>query len=159
MRLFIRSLVVAASLGFVQFAGAEELIGTPSGQPMAVSTMTATPVAVSTPAAMMPVAVSTPAAGATVAVATVPVSPTAMEQVAVPVDANRNYGVVAWKKLEGTVQSVDRNNRAMQIQDRDGKNVSVAWNNRIRIYKQGEEVNYSDVAPNDSVVLRYEPNR
>jgi hypothetical protein len=146
MKTKTRIWIVATAMGLVSSAGAEELIGTPSGQPVAVSTASVTPVAVSTaPAVASPVVVTT--------------GPLVAPVVATPADANRQNGAIAWKKLEGTVQSVDRANHQLQIQDRQGSNVNVALNDKIHIYRGGEEVASSDVNPNDSIVIRYEAQR
>ncbi len=111
-------------------AGAEEIIGTPAAEPIVVTTG---PVIQPSVQAAVPVAV--------------------------PVDVHQRRDLVAWKRLEGTVQSIDRNNNVMTVQDRDGKDVRVVYNDRIRIYRNGEEIPYSDVTPNDQVVLRYQADR
>jgi hypothetical protein len=110
-------------------------------------------------AIVQPVAVST--ASETVSPVAVSTTPSVVQPVAVavPVDANRNQDIVAWNKLDGTVQSVDRSNRLLTVQDAEGKNVRVAMNDRIRIYRGGSAVAYSDVSPNDHITLRYNEER
>jgi hypothetical protein len=148
-------IVAVLMAGISGWAPAEELISS------------AEPVAVSTSAVIIPDQVSvSPAAvdPASVALSTVPVTvpvPVAVSTtpvigipVAVPVDAHRNQDTVAWKKLEGTVQSLDRNIRALTLQDREGKNIHVVVNDRVRIYRGGEPVPYSEIDPQDKIVLR-----
>ncbi len=151
--------VVVLSLGIFAAANTHAL---ETVQPVALTTasvivepVAVTPTPVAEPVAVSPVPVAEP-----IAVATAPAVPgtQVLIPVTVPVDANRNQDIVAWKKLDGTVQSVDRANRLMTVQDAEGKNIRVAWNDRIRIYRSGRPVAYSDVSPNDHVVLRYNPD-
>jgi len=133
-------------------SGAEELVGEVREQPIALSTTPATQAG-----SVEPVAVTTvPVSGASVAVTTVtPNSTQVAVPVAVPVAVTQNPDLVAWKELDGKVQSVDRNNHTLTVQDNEGKDVRVAMNNRIRVFRRGQEIGYSDIAPNDSVTLRY----
>ncbi len=57
--------------------------------------------------------------------------------------------------LAGTVQSVDRRNQSLVLQDADGKNIGVSFNRDWHVYRRGEEIQYRDIEPNDHVVLRY----
>jgi hypothetical protein len=58
--------------------------------------------------------------------------------------------------LVGMVQSVDRRNRSLVIQDGDGNNHFVSLQDDLRLYRRGEEVSYRDVEPNDVIRLDYE---
>ncbi len=57
--------------------------------------------------------------------------------------------------MSGTVQSVDRRNHSLVVQDPQGKDIGISMNNSWHIYRRGEEVQYRDVEPNDVVELRY----
>ena len=124
-------LVFAATLSLAGVARAEYESTDPAAQAPVTE-----PVAVSTAAVTEPVAVSTAAAVAPVAAA-----PAQNEE-------------STWNKLDGTVRSVDRYNRELIVKGADGKDVRVAYNKDVRIYRQGEQIGYSDVETNDRVSLR-----
>ncbi len=75
--------------------------------------------------------------------------------VAVPVDSQKNLNTVAWKELSGSVQSVDRQNLAMTVQDSEGKDIFLTMNDHLRIYKGGTQVAYADIEPNDRIKVSY----
>jgi hypothetical protein len=74
-----------------------------------------------------------------------------------PVSDQRSQNVVSWKELNGNVRSVDRYNRAMVVQDNEGKDVQVLCSTRIHIYRSGNEISCADVEPNDSIRLQVNP--
>jgi hypothetical protein len=135
-------LVLAASLSIAGASRAQTLESADTSAsvpltPVAVTTQTVTPVAVTTQT----------------------ITPVAVVPIAVPVDAHQSEDVVTWSKLDGTVRSVDRNNQALTVQDREGKDVRVVYDKHMRIYRGGEQIGYSDVETNDRVSLRYDADR
>jgi hypothetical protein len=87
---------------------------------------------------------------------TTPAAPLATDanatQASVPVAATEE--ATTDEAMAGTVQSVDRRNRSLVVQDSKGKNYSVSLTDNTRFYRKGEEVNYRDIEPNDVIQIR-----
>jgi hypothetical protein len=169
-----------AAISLATWSQAEEIVGAALEEPTAINETSETSASISTstavsipaqvavdvstaPAISAPVVASTSPAlspdSAAIAVSTVPAIAAPAPVVAVPVVVPVAVGgapdtVISWKTLEGTVQSVDRRNHILTLQDRDGKDVEVAVNNDIEIRRRGQSVAYADVEPNDNIVLR-----
>jgi hypothetical protein len=161
--------VLMLLMGWASFAQAEEIVGAALEEPTSINEQSAAGTSVTvTTGTIAPVTATVPvttgtAVGASVqstTATTVGATAVAEPVVAIPVIAVRNPDiVVSWKKMEGTVQSVDRNNHLLTVQDKEGKNIQVSMNEDIQIKRRGQTVAYADVAPHDRVVLRYQPRK